>query len=65
MAGVDLIMMSLWEVPDVETSEFMTIFYTNWLNGQDVRAAFRNTQLAMSTKYRDNPEKWAAFVLFE
>jgi len=65
MAGVDLIMMSLWEVPDEETSEFMTIFYTNWLNGQQVRTAFRNTQLEMSTKYKDTPEKWAAFVLFE
>ena len=65
MAGVDLIMMSLWEVPDKETSEFMTIFYTNWLNGEDVRTAFRNTQLKMSTKYKANPEKWAAFVLFE
>ena len=65
MAGVDLIMMSLWEVPDTETSEFMTIFYTNWLNGQKVRTAFRNTQLTMAETYKDNPEKWAAFVLFE
>jgi CHAT domain-containing protein/uncharacterized protein HemY len=65
IAGVDLIMMSLWEVPDAETSEFMTIFYTNWLSGQEVRSAFRNTQLKMSETYKDNPEKWAAFVLFE
>lgn len=65
MAGVDLIMMSLWEVPDEETAEFMTIFYNNWLEGQDVRVAFRNTQLEMSATYKDNPEKWAAFVLFE
>lgn len=65
MAGVDLIIMSLWEVPDAETSEFMTSFYTNWLSGQNIRTAFRNTQLEMSTTYKDNPEKWAAFVLFE
>ncbi len=65
MAGVDIIVMSLWEVPDAETSEFMTLFYINWLNGQDVRKAFRNTQLAMAETYKDNPEKWAAFVLFE
>lgn len=65
MAGVDLIMMSLWEVPDKETSEFMTIFYNNWLSNQDVRTAFRNTQLTMAETYKYNPEKWAAFVLFE
>ncbi|RNC86712.1 MAG: CHAT domain-containing protein [Winogradskyella sp.] len=65
MAGVDVIIMSLWEVPDKETSEFMVHFYTNWSNGQDIREAFRNTQLTMSNTYKNNPEKWAAFVLFE
>ncbi|MEM6516724.1 MAG: CHAT domain-containing protein [Bacteroidota bacterium] len=65
MAGVKLIIMSLWEVPDIETSEFMTNFYNHWLNGLEVRTAFRNTQLEMSKKYENNPEKWAAFVLFE
>ena len=65
MAGVDLIIMSLWEVPDTETAEFMQSFYSNWLSGQDIRQAFRNTQLTMVKKYEDNPEKWAAFVLFE
>ncbi|WP_370391102.1 CHAT domain-containing protein [uncultured Winogradskyella sp.] len=65
MAGVDIIVMSLWEVPDVETAEFMNIFYTNWLNGEPIREAFRNTQLEMSNTYKDNPEKWAAFVLIE
>ena len=65
MAGVDLIIMSLWEVPDTETAEFMQSFYSNWLSGQEIRQAFRNTQLTMAKKYEDNPEKWAAFVLFE
>ncbi|RNC86713.1 MAG: CHAT domain-containing protein [Winogradskyella sp.] len=65
MAGVDVIIMSLWEVPDTETAEFMKAFYSNWLGGQDIRTAFRNTQLTMSNTYKNNPEKWAAFVLFE
>ena len=65
MAGVDLIIMSLWEVPDTETAEFMQSFYSNWLSGQEIRQAFRNTQLTMAEKYENNPEKWAAFVLFE
>jgi len=65
MAGVKNIMMSLWEVPDKETAEFMELFYSNWLSGKNIREAFRNTQLEMSDKYKDNPEKWAAFVLVE
>ena len=65
MAGVDMLMMSLWEVPDKETAEFMQLFYSNWLSGQNVRKAFRNTQLQMSKTYKNNPEKWAAFVLIE
>ncbi|AFU68176.1 TPR repeat and CHAT domain containing protein [Psychroflexus torquis ATCC 700755] len=65
MAGVDIIIMSLWEVPDEETAEFMNLFYSNWLGGIDVRIAFNQTQRSMSNKYKDHPEKWAAFVLFE
>ncbi|WP_162306994.1 CHAT domain-containing protein [Winogradskyella ouciana] len=65
MAGVDLIMMSLWEVPDKETSEFMQIFYDKWLGGLNIRTAFNQTQRTMSIKYAKSPEKWAAFVLFE
>ena len=65
MAGVDVIVMSLWEVPDKETAEFMNLFYTNWLSGMKVREAFNTTQRKMSTKYKNTPEKWAAFVLFE
>ena len=65
MAGVDIIVMSLWQVPDKETAEFMTLFYTNWLKGTDVRQAFNSTQKTMQERYKDEPLKWAAFVLFE
>ena len=40
MAGVNIIVMSLWEVPDAETAEFMNLFYGNWLSGMKVREAF-------------------------
>lgn len=65
MAGVDLILMSLWEIPDKETKEFMTYFYTECQAKKDVRQAFRNTQLHMKNLYKDNPENWAAFILVE
>lgn len=65
MAGVDNIIMSLWEVPDAETVEFMESFYTNWLGGMALREAFQETQREMLNKYRSEPEKWAAFVLVQ
>ncbi len=65
MAGARYIMMSLWEVPDRETTEFMDIFYGYLLDGNDIHVAFRETQLTMSNKYKSDPFKWAAFVLVE
>jgi CHAT domain-containing protein len=65
MAGVNMIMMSLWEVPDIETAEFMTNFYEIWLENNTIRQAFVETQRKMHNLYPNNPEKWAAFVLFE
>ena len=65
MAGVDVIIMSLWQVPDKETTEFMQIFYGKWLGGEKVREAFNETQREMQLKYSEEPEKWAAYELFE
>ena len=63
MAGVRYIIMSLWNVPDYQTSELMTLFYTNWLNGMDIKEAFSKAQQIMRKKY--DPFYWAAFVLIE
>ncbi|MCF8297134.1 MAG: tetratricopeptide repeat protein [Saprospiraceae bacterium] len=63
MAGVDYIIMSLWEVPDYHTSKLMQLFYDNWLKGMDIREAFRTAQNEMRQKY--DPYYWAAFVLIE
>ncbi|MDB9882665.1 CHAT domain-containing protein [Bacteroidia bacterium] len=65
MAGVESIIMSLWQVPDVETSEFMQSFYNTWFTGVSIRVAFNTTQRTMQQKYRDEPFKWAAFVLLD
>lgn len=65
MAGVNIIVMSLWEVPDIETAEFMSLFYSNWMQNNKVKEAFNKAQRTMQNKYADKPEKWAAFVLFE
>ncbi|MCF7561879.1 CHAT domain-containing protein [Sabulilitoribacter multivorans] len=65
MAGVDILIMSLWEVPDIETAEFMTLFYGNWMKTNKVKEAFNQTQKTIQAKYSSQPEKWAAFVLLE
>ncbi|MEJ7680988.1 MAG: CHAT domain-containing protein [Segetibacter sp.] len=63
MAGVKQLIVSLWRVPDKETTELMTLFYHNWLTGQSTREALRSAQLKMKEKY--SPYFWAAFVVVE
>lgn len=63
LAGVDKMIISLWQVPDLETSLLMTKFYSNWLDGAGVREAFLQAQTAMRKQYP--PFSWAAFVLVE
>ena len=65
MAGVRYLILSLWNVPDKETVEFMGTFYKQWLGGKEIRDAFRTTQQQMHADYPAEPYKWAAFVLVE
>lgn len=61
LAGVEYLIMSLWQVPDQETQVFMELLYKKCLQGIPVAEAFRATQLSMSQQYE--PYQWAAFVL--
>ncbi|MBN2892707.1 MAG: CHAT domain-containing protein [Bacteroidales bacterium] len=66
MAGVDYIILSLWEVPDEQTQQLMTKFYTYFYNGMEVRDAFDKAQNDLKEEYRDvkgGAFAWAAFVL--
>jgi len=63
MAGVDFMIMSLWQVPDKETEEFMASFYKKLIKQKDIKKAFAETQKEMRIKY--DPYFWAAFVLIE
>lgn len=63
MAGVENLVMSLWKVPDAETAEFMEEFYKNLFSQQAISLAFYNAQKTMKNKYRNEPFKWAAWVL--
>ena len=65
IAGAKYLVMSLWQVPDRETSEFMITFYRHWLEGKmTIPDAFRATQKEMRERFI-NPYQWAGFVLVE
>lgn len=65
IAGVHYLIMSLWQVPDRETMQFMTTFYTHWLEEKlTVPEAFQKTQREMRDRFY-NPYSWAGFVLVE
>ncbi|MFN8290136.1 MAG: CHAT domain-containing tetratricopeptide repeat protein [Chitinophagaceae bacterium] len=63
MAGVKKMIVSLWQVPDKETAELMTTFYSYLLKGQATEEAFAQAQADMRKKYA--PYFWAAFILVE
>jgi len=63
MAGVKNIIMSLWQVPDKQTSELFIEFYKLAFNGRSIHEAFKMAQSKMRKKY--NPYYWAGFVLLE
>ncbi|MBR5654222.1 MAG: CHAT domain-containing protein [Prevotella sp.] len=67
-AGVQTLVMSLWEVDDNATQILMTTFYDNLLQGQSKHEAFHNAQqhlqIVDNGKYND-PQYWAAFILLD
>ena len=70
-AGVGHLVMSLWSVPDVATSELMKGFYDRVLRRRKPKApgdAMREVQLEMLQRNREeygdgHPSTWAAFVV--
>ena len=61
LAGAKTLVMSLWKVPDEQTRELMTDFYSRLLAGRGRADALREAQLAMKAKYPD-PFYWGAFI---
>jgi CHAT domain-containing protein len=64
LAGVQTLIMSLWEVADEATSKLMEEFYRRWLGGEGKEGAFKGAQWAVRETYPD-PYFWAAFVLMD
>lgn len=62
-AGSEYLLMSLWQVPDAETAEFMSYFYQELFKTNDIENSYTKTLKMMREKYVEEPFKWAAFVL--
>lgn len=65
IAGAKHLVMSLWQVPDYQTQELMTIFYQKMLlERMSVRVALQAAQEEMRQRNYE-PYYWAGFVLIE
>jgi len=64
-AGVKSTVYSLWEVPDVETSEIMVLFYENLKNGMNKADALADAKIAFisNNPSKKHPFYWAGFVV--
>ena len=81
IAGVNSIIMSLWEVDDEATSIMMKSFYRNYMGGKTKREAFKAAQLEVRQTYEgrakdqskdiprsrryDSSYYWASFILLD
>lgn len=63
LAGVEQIIVSLWSVPDKETTELMTLFYEDLAVTLNPVISFAKAQKEMRNKYPTRPDLWAGFVL--
>ncbi len=61
-AGARSLLLSLWDVDDRSTAEFMKLFYSHVMNRQNKAEALRSAMLDLRTRY-PHPYYWAPFRL--
>ena len=61
-AGAQSLLLSLWDVHDESTSDFMTAFYSRYQKGESKATAIRNAMLRVRESH-PHPYQWAPFVL--
>lgn len=61
-AGAQSLLLSLWDVHDQSTADFMTMFYERLGAGEDKATAVRQAMLQLRERY-PHPYQWAPFVL--
>lgn len=62
-AGTQSLVISLWKVPDAETTELMVAFFKHVKQGKTKMDALRNAKLKLIRQGKTLPFYWAAFVL--
>jgi len=61
-AGAQSLVLSLWDVHDKSTAQFMTVFYRLWQEGKTKAEALRSAMLAVRSSY-PHCYQWAPFIL--
>ncbi len=61
-AGAQSLILSLWDVHDESTKDFMIGFYTHWLQGLSKAKAIQTTMLELRERH-PHPYYWAPFTL--
>jgi CHAT domain-containing protein len=61
-AGAKALLLSLWDVHDRSTAEFMCAFYTHWSANSSKAAALRAAMMEVRDRY-PHPYYWAPFTL--
>jgi len=61
-AGARTLLLTLWDVHDVSTAQFMKEFYSRIYNGSNRSAALREAMREIRKSY-PHPYYWAPFIL--
>lgn len=64
-AGVQTIIMTLWNIDDESTFKFMIDFYTQLLRGETKRSAFNKSLKNQKIRYPNDPVHWAGFIMLD
>jgi hypothetical protein len=63
LAGSDSVLVSLWNINDRSTAQFMEYFYSFLTERKSITRALQQAKVAMIHSRNDHPLYWAAFVL--